>query len=77
MAKKEPEKKFDEVGYIIEYESGELSAEKTLELFSELVKNGHAWSLQGSYGRMAQALIDRGFLDRQGNILRHISEDEA
>lgn len=71
-------KKFDEVGAIIEFESGELSAEKTLELFAELIKNGHAWSLQGMYGRTATRFIEAGYLDRQGHILKHIEgEDEG
>lgn len=66
-----------EVDLIIAYESGELNNEKTLELFSMLVKNGHAWTLQGSYGRTAHNLIENGFLDREGNILRQFSEDEG
>jgi polyhydroxyalkanoate synthesis regulator phasin len=65
------------VNKIIAYESGELSAEETLELFSELVKSGQAWALQGHYGRIAQNYIDNGFLDRNGNILRHFIEDEG
>lgn len=66
-----------EVDLIIAYESGELSQQKTLELFSMLVKNGHAWSLQGMYGRMAHQLIEAGYLDKQGNITRTFEEDEA
>lgn len=50
-------------GQIIEYESGELSDEETVELFSMLIKNGMAWTLQGSYGRTATAFIDAGILD--------------
>jgi len=66
-----------EVDLNISYESGELSNEKTLELFSMLVKNGHAWSLQGSYGRTAHNLIENGYLDNQGNILRQFEENEG
>jgi len=66
-----------EVDLIISYESGELSNEKTLELFSELIKTGKVWHLQGSYGRMAHQLIENGFLDNQGNILRQFEEDEG
>jgi hypothetical protein len=66
-----------EVNLIIAYESGELDGQKVLELFSMLIKNGHAWTLQGMYGRMASRLIEHGFLDRQGNILKNISEDEG
>jgi hypothetical protein len=66
-----------EVDLNISYESGELSNEKTLELFSMLVKNGHAWSPQGSYGRTAHNLIENGYLDNQGNILRQFEENEG
>ena len=58
-------KKYDEVGAIIAYETGELSEEGTIELFQHLVDNGHAWSLQGSYGRTAQALLDAGYITRK------------
>lgn len=37
----------DLVGSIMEYEAGELDARETVELFSELVKSGMAWGLQG------------------------------
>lgn len=53
-------KTFDEIGQIIAYESGELSDEDTIELFQHLIDNGHAWSLQGSYGRTARSLIQAG-----------------
>ena len=45
-----------------------LSGEETLELFSELIKNGQAWTLQGCYGRTAQNLIDRGLISKKGII---------
>ena len=60
------------VDKIIAYESGELSAENTLELFSELVKNCMIYSLQGSYQRQAQSLIEAGYIDNKGNILKDI-----
>lgn len=53
---------YDEVGAIIAFECGELDDEGILELFQHLVDNGHAWSLQGSYGRTAQALMDAGHI---------------
>lgn len=65
------------VDKIIAYETGELSNSETLELFSELIKTGQVWQLQGSYGRTAHALIERGYLDKDGNILKHIEEDEG
>jgi len=56
------------VDKIISYESGELDNIGILELFSDLIKSGQAWSLQGCYGRMAQALIDKGLINREGVI---------
>lgn len=55
---------------IFEYESGQLSDERSLELFAELIENGMAWTLQGSYGRMATKLIANGYISRQGKILK-------
>ncbi|RPI86163.1 MAG: hypothetical protein EHM34_00265 [Nitrosopumilales archaeon] len=63
-----------DVGLIIEYESGELSNKKTIELFAELVKDGSAWTLQGHYGRTAAALIEAGYIDKKGNILKQVEE---
>lgn len=51
---------YDIVGQIIAYESGELDDDATIELFQHLVNTGMAWSLQGSYGRAAAAMIDAG-----------------
>jgi hypothetical protein len=56
------------VDYIIQFESGELDAKKTLELFSELIKSGKAWELQGMYGRMARDLIESGVISEDGKI---------
>jgi hypothetical protein len=57
---------------IIAYETGELSDNEVLELFSQLVKNGMAWTLQGCYGRQAETLIDSGYLSAKGEILKDI-----
>jgi len=56
------------VDKIIEYENGEMTTEDTVEFFSELVKSGMAWTLQGHYGRTASALIDNGVLNVAGDI---------
>ena len=61
---------YDLVGNIMAYEAGELDANGTLELFARLVKSGQAWSLQGHYGRTAHALIEAGWLDKNGNVLK-------
>ena len=66
--------KLDLISMVINFESGELQAEKTLELFAELVKNGMAWTLQGHYGRTAKGLIERGYLSAQGDILKELED---
>lgn len=63
-------KKLDLVGLIMDYESGELEANKTLELFGELVRTGQAYSLQGHYGRQATALIEAGYISTSGEVLK-------
>ena len=53
---------------LIRYESDGLSSMETLELFSCLIKKGYAWQLQGSYGRTAKDMIDRGLINKEGVI---------
>ena len=53
---------------IIDFECGLLDDTGVLELFAELISNGMAWTLQGSYERTASALIDAGYIDTDGNI---------
>ena len=53
-------RKYDEVGQIMAWESGELDEVQTVELFQRLIDSGLAWKLQGCYGRYAKALIDEG-----------------
>ena len=60
--------KYDVTNRLIDYECGHLDGRGTLRLFSELVKTGMAWTLQGHYGRTAQALIDDGWLEADGNF---------
>ena len=53
--------KFDVVGFIMAYESGEIESEEYLiRGFQALIDSGQAWSLQGHYGRTARALIEAG-----------------
>jgi hypothetical protein len=60
---------------IIAFETGELSDRQVIELFAELVRTGVAWTLQGSYGRMARQLIVGGYIDANGNVLRQLPEE--
>ena len=46
---------------IIAFENGELDDQQTISFFQQLIDSGMAWSLQGSYGRMALALIEEGY----------------
>ncbi len=50
----------DLVGRIIAFEQGDLDHDEVVELFQQLVDNGMAWTLQGSYGRFAMNLIEAG-----------------
>ena len=56
----------------MEYESGMLSDPETLEMFSTIVKEKLQYSLQGHYGRTASALIEDGWLNREGDILKEL-----
>tara|TARA_Y100000034_G_C6640877_1_gene280131 strand:- start:148 stop:318 length:171 start_codon:yes stop_codon:yes gene_type:complete len=47
------------VQQIIEYENGSLTDDEVIELFQELVDTRVVWTLQGSYGRMAEYLIEQ------------------
>lgn len=53
---------------IMAYEQGDLSEEKTLEMFQELVNSGLAWQLQGHYGRTAAALIEAGLIQPASEV---------
>ena len=60
----------DTVTRIIAFESGELDFKGTLHLFADLIKSGQAWTLPGSYGRNARALIDQGYISEDGEVLK-------
>ena len=64
----------DFIDQIMDYESGELNDKEIIEMFSDMVKTGVAWSLQGHYGRTAEAFIFNEIIDKQGNILIDLNE---
>tara|TARA_R100000315_G_scaffold52892_1_gene26607 strand:- start:107 stop:331 length:225 start_codon:yes stop_codon:yes gene_type:complete len=68
-------KKKQTIDYIMDYEMGNLSDIDTLKLFSELIKNGMAWTLQGHYGRTARHLIDNEYLLDNGEFNEGKLED--
>ena len=39
------------------------SEDQVIEAWQHLVDTGLAWTLQGSFGRTAQALIDQGIIE--------------
>jgi hypothetical protein len=46
---------------IMDWESGQMETqEEVIEFFQALIDTGMAWTLQGSYGRTAEALIEEG-----------------
>lgn len=51
------------VNGLIDYENGDLDEDDTVALFQVLVDTGTVWSLQGSYGRTAVALIEAGLIE--------------
>ncbi len=52
-----------DVGRLMEYESGDLDEDETVEFFQELVTSGLAWRLQGHYGRTAVGFIQAGLIN--------------
>jgi len=60
----------DLVDQMMEYECFMLNDSETLNMFAEMIKSGMVWSLQGHYGRTASSLIEDGWIDRNGNLLK-------
>jgi len=57
------------IDQIIAYEQGELDEAGILKLFSLLIQDGSAWTLQGHYGRTARALIDAEYISEDGKYI--------
>jgi len=55
-------KQFDTVGFVMDFEGGEMTQERMVEGFQALVDSGLAWQLQGCYGRQAAQLIRAGLV---------------
>lgn len=49
---------------LIAYENGEMDEMETAEFFQDGIDRGWVWALQGSYGRMAMALLEAGQIHR-------------
>ncbi len=43
-----------------DFEAGQLNEQETIEFFQELIDSGLAWTMPGSYGRTAMAMIRSG-----------------
>jgi hypothetical protein len=48
-------------GLLNDYEDGLLTDDETISMFQDLIDSRIVWGLQGSYGRMAEALIEQGY----------------
>jgi len=48
------------IGFIMDYEAGNLDAEDVIAGFQQMIDDGTVWKLQGSYGRTATYLINAG-----------------
>lgn len=48
------------VDFIMDFESGSSSYEEILKNFQQMIDSGIVWKLQGSYGRMAHHLLEKG-----------------
>ena len=53
------------------------SMEDYLSAWSQLIETGAVWSLQGSYGRGATSLIERGVISSDGVINWELVEELA
>ena len=54
----------DTVGQLMAFENGEMNEEDVIALFQFLLDSGMIYSLQGSYQRVAQALLDKGLIEQ-------------
>lgn len=64
------EEQRDIVFDIMKWEIGGMDDAEMISFFSRLVKTGTIQGLQGTYQRAFRMLVDNGFLDEAGNILK-------
>lgn len=57
-----------DVGWIMDYETGQLSDADLLAGFADGIASGKVWHLQGHYGRTAAALIENGLITENGEL---------
>jgi hypothetical protein len=67
----------DLVRAIMALEVGELNDQQTLMLFGQLIATGAAWSLQGSYGRMANQLIALDLITPDGKVCWDVAAEHG
>ena len=53
----------DIVGEMCDYENGKLNEKETCDLFQHLLDSGMIYSLQGTYQRIAETLLDAGKIE--------------
>ena len=66
--KNETKEQIDRVGLMMAFEDGTISEKEFFNLFSDLIKTGLVWQLQGFYGRTAKRLINEGYINNVGEI---------
>lgn len=64
-----------DVDKIIAFENGELDSDGVLDLFAGMIASGLVWSLQGTYGRVANDLIEDGWISPEGEVLKRDEDD--
>jgi hypothetical protein len=52
----------------MKYEMGEMTEHEVVTFFQGLIDNDLAWTLQGSYGRTAEFLINQGLCVPKGQL---------
>ncbi|MFE7463080.1 hypothetical protein ACFU6R_03110 [Streptomyces sp. NPDC057499] len=57
---------------LISYEADELEIDEIMDLFATLIRSGMAWTLQGHYGRTAEAMIEQGLIGPEGDVLMEL-----